>query len=219
MAMDSRFEDRFAAGRALARALHAYAAQRDVLVLALPRGGVPVAFEVARALGAELDVLIVRKLGVPHQPELALGAISSGNALYLNRDLIALTGVTKAEIESVLEAEREELARRELLYRGSRPAVRVEGRTVIVVDDGIATGASMHAALLALRSKRPARIVVAVPVAPAQTQERLGAATDVFISVMTPEPFYAVGQFYERFDQTSDEEVRTLLERSRAETR
>ena len=219
MAMDSRFEDRFAAGRALARALHAYAAQRDVLVLALPRGGVPVAFEVARALGAELDVLIVRKLGVPHQPELALGAISSGNALYLNRDLIALTGVTKAEIESVLEAEREELARRELLYRGSRPPVRVEGRTVIVVDDGIATGASMHAALLALRSKRPARIVVAVPVAPAQTQERLGAATDVFISVMTPEPFYAVGQFYERFDQTSDEEVRTLLERSRAETR
>ena len=219
MAMDSRFEDRFAAGRALARALHAYAAQRDVLVLALPRGGVPVAFEVARALGAELDVLIVRKLGVPHQPELALGAISSGNALYLNRDLIALTGVTKAEIESVLEAEREELARRELLYRGSRPAVRVEGRTVIVVDDGIATGASMHAALLALRSKRPARIVVAVPVAPAQTQERLGAATDVFISVMTPEPFYAVGQFYEHFDQTSDEEVRTLLERSRAETR
>ncbi len=219
MAMDSRFEDRFAAGRALARALQAYAAQRDVLVLALPRGGVPVAFEVARALGAELDVLIVRKLGVPHQPELALGAISSGDALYLNRDLIALTGVTKAEIESVLKAEREELARRELLYRGSRPAVRVEGRTVIVVDDGIATGASMHAALLALRSKHPARIVVAVPVAPAQTQERLGAATDVFISVMTPEPFYAVGQFYERFDQTSDEEVRTLLERSRAETR
>ena len=219
MAMDSRFEDRFAAGRALARALQAYAAQRDVLVLALPRGGVPVAFEVARALGAELDVLIVRKLGVPHQPELALGAISSGDALYLNRDLIALTGVTKAEIESVLKAEREELARRELLYRGSRPAVRVEGRTVIVVDDGIATGASMHAALLALRSKHPARIVVAVPVAPAQTQERLGAATDVFISVMTPEPFYAVGQFYERFEQTSDEEVRTLLERSRAETR
>ncbi len=139
--------------------------------------------------------------------------------MYLNRDVIALAGVTKAEIESVLKAEREELARRELLYRGSRPAVRVEGRTVIVVDDGIATGASMHAALLALRSKHPARIVVAVPVAPAQTQERLGAATDVFISVMTPEPFYAVGQFYERFDQTSDEEVRTLLERSRAETR
>ncbi len=219
MAMDSRFEDRFAAGRALARALQAYAAQRDLLVLALPRGGVPVAFEVARALGAELDVLIVRKLGVPHQPELALGAISSGDALYLNRDLIALTGVTKAEIESVLKAEREELARRELLYRGSRPDVRVEGRTVIVVDDGIATGASMHAALLALRSKHPARIIVAVPVAPAQTQERLGAATDVFISVMTPEPFYAVGQFYERFDQTSDEEVRALLDRSRAETR
>ncbi|WP_031404334.1 phosphoribosyltransferase [Thiomonas sp. FB-Cd] len=217
--MDSRFEDRFAAGRALARALQAYAAQRDLLVLALPRGGVPVAFEVARALGAELDVLIVRKLGVPHQPELALGAISSGDALYLNRDLIALTGVTKAEIESVLKAEREELARRELLYRGSRPDVRVEGRTVIVVDDGIATGASMHAALLALRSKHPARIIVAVPVAPAQTQERLGAATDVFISVMTPEPFYAVGQFYERFDQTSDEEVRALLDRSRAETR
>jgi putative phosphoribosyl transferase len=219
MAMDSRFEDRFAAGRALARALQAYAAQRDVLVLGLPRGGVPVAFEVARALGAELDVLIVRKLGVPHQPELAMGAISSGDALYLNRDLIALTGVTKAEIESVLEAERKELARRELLYRGSRPAVRVEGRTVIVVDDGIATGASMHAALLALRSKHPARIVVAVPVAPEKTQERLGAATDVFISVMTPEPFYAVGQFYEQFDQTSDEEVRSLLERSRGEIR
>ena len=218
MAMDGRFEDRFAAGRALARVLKAYAGQGDVLVLALPRGGVPVAFEVAKALGAELDVLIVRKLGVPGQPELAMGAISSGDALYLNRDLIALTGVTKAEIDSVLEVEREELARRELLYRGSRPAVRVEGRTVIVVDDGIATGASMHAALLALRSKHPARIVVAVPVAPAETQKRLGAATDVYISVMTPEPFYAVGQFYAHFEQTSDEEVRTLLEASRGET-
>ena len=218
MAMNGRFEDRVAAGRALARVLKAYAAQRDVLVLALPRGGVPVAFEVAQALGAELDVLIVRKLGVPGQPELAMGAISSGDALYLNRELIALTGVTEAEVASVLQVEREELARRELLYRGSRPAVRVEGRTVIVVDDGIATGASMNAALLALRSKHPARIVVAVPVAPAETQKRLGAATDVYISVMTPEPFYAVGQFYEHFEQTSDDEVRMLLDASRGET-
>ena len=210
------FRNRSEAGRQLAVRLKGYKEQQPV-ILALPRGGVPVAAEVAAALGAPLDLVLVRKIGVPSQPELAMGAISSGDALYLNRDLIALTGVTKAEIDSVLEVEREELARRELLYRGSRPAVRVEGRTVIVVDDGIATGASMHAALLALRSKHPARIVVAVPVAPAETQKRLGAATDVYISVMTPEPFYAVGQFYAHFEQTSDEEVRTLLEASRGE--
>jgi putative phosphoribosyl transferase len=156
-------------------------------------------------------VLIVRKLGVPDQPELAMGAISSGDALYLNDDVIALAGIKRAEIDEAIANERRELARREVLYRESLPPLRIQGRTVIVVDDGIATGASMRAALLALRSKQPAKIIVAVPVAPVEAQMRLQGAADVFIPLLTPDPFYAVGQFYDRFDQTSDDEVRKLL--------
>lgn len=209
--MERQFEDRRAAGRILAQALKEFAGQKDVLVFALPRGGVPVGYEVAKVLGAELDVLIVRKLGVPTQPELAMGAISSGDAMFLNEQIIKMAGITPEEIEAVLKRERLELARRETLYRGSRPVAKVEGRTVIVVDDGIATGASMHAAILALRGKKPKRIVIAVPVAPADARGRFQDVADEFISVMNPRDFQAVGQFYEDFSATEDDEVRTLL--------
>ncbi|MHB1667979.1 MAG: phosphoribosyltransferase [Thiomonas sp.] len=215
--MDDRFQDRFAAGRRLARSLQVYAGRHDVLVLAVPRGGVPVGYEVAQSLGAELDVLIARKLGLPGHPELAMGAIASGGALYLNPEVVDMAGVSQHDIEAVLADERRELQRRETLYRGTRPAASVEGRTVIVVDDGIATGASMRAAVMALRSRHPARIVVAVPVAPPGARQRLEDITDDFVCVLSPHPFYAVGQFYETFDQTSDAEVRRLLARSRGE--
>ncbi len=209
--MERHFEDRSAAGRLLAGALHAYAGRSDVVVLALPRGGVPVGYEVAKALGAEFDVLIVRKLGLPHHPELAMGAIASGGAIDLNHHVIAMSGVTQRDIEGVLAEEYRELERREALYRGSRPTAQIEGRTVIVVDDGIATGASMRAALKALRTRKPANIIVAVPVAPPDTRDRLQDVTDEFVCVLSPADFQAVGQFYRHFDQTSDDEVRTLL--------
>lgn len=209
--MESHFEDRYVAGRLLAGALHAYAGRSDLVVLALPRGGVPVGYEVAKALGAEFDVLIVRKLGLPHHPELAMGAIASGGAIDLNRNVIAMSGVTQRDIEGVLAQEYRELARREALYRGSRPAARIEGRTVIVVDDGIATGASMRAALKALRTRKPEKIIVAVPVAPIDARERLQDVADEFVCVLSPADFQAVGQFYRNFGQTSDDEVRTLL--------
>ncbi len=209
--MERQFKDRRAAGRRLAEALQMYVGHADLLVFALPRGGVPVGYEVARALGAELDVLIVRKLGLPTQPELAMGAISSGDALFLNEQIIKLAGIKPNQIEEVLEQERLELARRETLYRGSRPIARIEGRTVIVVDDGIATGASMRAAILALRGKKPERIIIAVPVAPADARERFRDIADEFISVLSPRDFQAVGQFYEDFSATEDDEVRTLL--------
>ena len=211
--MESSFEDRYAAGRLLAAALHAYAGRNDVVVLALPRGGVPVGYEVAKALGAELDVLIVRKLGLPYHPELAMGAIASGGAIDLNRDVITMSGVTQRDIETVRAQEYRELERREALYRGSRPTAQIEGRTVIVVDDGIATGASMRAALKALRTGKPAKIIVAVPVAPIDTQERLQDVADEFVCVLSPADFQSVGQFYRHFGQTSDDEVRTLLAR------
>lgn len=209
--MASHFEDRHAAGQLLAGALRAYAGRSDVVVLALPRGGVPVGYEVAKALGAELDVLIVRKLGLPYHPELAMGAIASGGAIDFNRNVIEMSGVTQRDIEGVLAQEYRELERREALYRGARPMARIEGRTVIVVDDGIATGASMRAALKALRTLKPAKIIVAVPVAPIDTRERLQDVADEFVCVLSPADFQAVGQFYRNFDQTSDDEVRTLL--------
>lgn len=168
-------------------------------------------YEVAKALGAEFDVLIVRKLGLPHHPELAMGAIASDGAIDLNRNVIAMSGVTQRDIEGVLAQEYRELARREALYRGARPAARIEGRTVIVVDDGIATGASMRAALKALRTRKPEKIIVAVPVAPTDTRERLQDVADEFVCVLSPADFQAVGQFYRNFGQTSDDEVRTLL--------
>jgi putative phosphoribosyl transferase len=209
---DRVFKNRREAGKELAQALAGeIGANDDVVVLALPRGGVPVGYEVAKALGAEFDVLIVRKLGLPSQPELAMGAIASGGAIDLNQDVIALAGVSQRDIDRVMAEESRELQRREAVYRGTRPAVRVQGRTVIVVDDGLATGASMRAALKALRTRRPARLIAAVPVAPFDAPQRLGDVCDAFVSVLRPANFQAVGQFYAVFDQTSDEEVRTLL--------
>lgn len=209
-----RFSDRTEAGSVLARRLTAYAGRSDAIVLALPRGGVPVAYEVAQALHVELDVLVVRKLGVPHYPELAMGAIASGGALYLDERTIRTAGVTQLEIAAVLSDERRELARREALYRGHRPPLKIEGRTVIVVDDGIATGASMRVAIEALRTGKPARIVVAVPVAPEGTAERLDGLADEFVCTHSAREFGGVGRFYGDFGQTSDAEVRALLARS-----
>ena len=211
--MERHFEDRYAAGRHLVGALQAYAGRRDVVVLALARGGVPVGYEVAKALGADFDVFIVRKLGLPSNPELAMGAIASGGAIELNRNVIAMSGVTQRDIEGVMAEEYRELERREALYRGSRPPAQVEGRTVIVVDDGIATGASMRAALKALRTRKPAKIIVAVPVAPADAPQWLRDASDEFICALSPADFRAVGQFYRHFGQTSDDEVRALIAR------
>lgn len=214
--MDERvFLDRQDAGRRLAGMLKNYAHREDVIVLALPRGGVPVGFEVAKALGVGLDVLVVRKLGLPYHTELAMGAIASGGAVYLNRDVIDASRVSAAAIDVVLRRESAELARREVLYRGDRPWPDVAGKTVIVVDDGIATGATAHAAIVALRSHRPARIVLAVPVTPPDTRDQLAAVADEVVCVTVPERFYAVGQFYRQFEQTSDDTVRALLERAR----
>ncbi|WP_298140080.1 phosphoribosyltransferase [Acidiferrobacter sp.] len=215
--MDGYFRNRADAGARLARALPRNLAREDVLVLALPRGGVPVGYAVAQALGAEFDVLLVRKLGVPDQPELAMGAIASGGTLYINEPVRAAYHIRDKDFERVLAEERAELRRREKSYRGDRPPARLLGRTVVVVDDGIATGASMRTALLALRSGRPGRIIVAVPVAPADARMRFSDLADDFISVYSPRDFSAVGQFYEDFGQTEDEEVHRLLAESAKE--
>lgn len=205
------FEDRRAGGGALASALARYRGEPDLLVLGLPRGGVPVAAVVAEALDAELDVLVVRKLGVPWHPELAMGAIASGDATVLSDEVIEGSGVSRPQVQQVLEREREELARRERRYREGRPFPEVEGRTVIVVDDGIATGSTMKAAVRALRQLGAGRVVVAVPVAPAQALHDFEGLADDFVCVQAPEHFYAVGAWYLRFGQTQDEEVRSLL--------
>jgi putative phosphoribosyl transferase len=189
-----------------------HANRPDVLVLALPRGGVVVGREVARLLGAPLDVLVVRKLGFPGQDELAMGAIASGGARVLNDALLAETGLPLDRVESVVARERAELARREELYRGDRPAPDVTGKTVIVVDDGLATGSTMLAAVQALRSQDPARIVVAVPTAPPQTCSSLERVADEVVCLRQPYPFYAVGLSYDDFSEVGDEEVRRLLE-------
>jgi putative phosphoribosyl transferase len=209
--MESIFLNRVAAGRALARHLQAYAQRQDVIVLALPRGGVPVGFEVATNLHAPLDVLLVRKLGVPWQTELAMGAIASGGALYVDRRLMREAGVSEAQFEHGLAEARDELARRETLYRAQQPALSVEGKIALVVDDGMATGATLLAALRALRSRAPARIVVALPVAPPDGERRLGEAADEFVCALTPRIFFSVGQFYQDFDETTDEYVHALL--------
>jgi erythromycin esterase-like protein/predicted phosphoribosyltransferase len=205
------FRDRREAGRLLAAKLTTYANLPDVIVLALPRGGVPVAYEVARALGAPLDVFIVRKLGLPGYEELAMGAVATGGVRVLNDQLVKRLGIPDHVIEAVAAREQQELARRERLYRGNRPPPDVRGRTVILVDDGLATGATMHAAIQALRQQQPARIVVAVPTAPPEACEEMKAEADDVICAITPEPFHAVGVWYEDFSQTTDEEVRELL--------
>jgi predicted phosphoribosyltransferase len=208
------FRDRADAGEQLSRELAGYSGRKDVVVLALPRGGVPVAYEVARALHVPLDVFLVRKLGLPGQEELAMGAISSGGVRVLNEDVIGLLGIPN---ENVTAKEQRELERRARSYRGDRPAPDVEGRTVILIDDGLATGSTIRAAVAALRRKHPARIVVAVPVGAPESCAELQNEADEIICVETPEPFYGVGAWYEDFSQTTDEEVRDLLQRSREE--
>jgi predicted phosphoribosyltransferase len=208
------FLDRRHAGRLLAGALTRYARRPDVLVLALPRGGVPVAYEVARELNVPLDIFLVRKLGVPGQPELAMGAIASGGVRIVDRELVRRFGVSGAEIEEVTARELLELGRRERVYRAGRPVPDVAGRTVLLVDDGVATGASLKAAITALRPRAPASIVAAVPVAPLATCRELEGLADEVVCAATPEPFGAVGNFYEDFAPTGDEEVCALLARA-----
>lgn len=212
----TKFRDRSDAGRALAAALRHYANHTDVLVLALPRGGVPVAYEVARELGAPLDIFLVRKLGVPGHEEYAMGAIAEGGSIVLSRDVIQQLGIPPRAVESVIQQERAELERRARLYRNGRPPPEVRDRVVILVDDGLATGSTMRAAVQALRSLRPARVLVAVPVAPAETCEALRDLADEVVCLRTPEPFYAVGLWYADFAQTLDNEVRELLEQARS---
>jgi len=206
-----RFRNRSEAGRLLAGALDRYKDRRDVLVLALPRGGVPVAYEVAAALNAPLDVFIVRKLGVPGHEELAMGAIATGGIRVLNRSIVQHLNIPQSVIDTVAAREEEELRRRERLYRGGKASPDITNRTVILVDDGLATGSTMKAAVAALRRQNAARIIVAVPTAPAETCDELQREADEVICAVTPEPFYAVGQWYENFEQTSDAEVTELI--------
>jgi len=188
-----------------------------VIVLALPRGGVPVAFEVASALGAPLDVFLVRKLGVPGYEELAMGAVATGGVRVLNDEIVRGLGIPDYVIDAVAAWEQQELTRRERVYRDDRPQPNVQGRTVILVDDGLATGATMLAAIKALRQQQPARIVVAVPTASPQACEEMRTEADDVVCAITPEPFYSVGLWYDDFSQTTDEEVRELLARSTSE--
>ncbi len=209
--MFQQFRNRTEAGQQLAARLSIYANRPDVLVLGLPRGGVPVAFEVAVALNAPLDVFLVRKLGVHGREELALGAIASGGILVLNQDVIQSLSISQAEIERVVAYERKELERRERIFCGNRPCPSIQGRTVIVIDDGLATGATMFAAVRALRQASPAHIIVAVPVAPRETCEALDTKVDGLLCLVTPAFFYAISPWYEDFRQTTDAEVCQLL--------
>ncbi|PHJ53551.1 phosphoribosyl transferase [Nostoc linckia z18] len=205
------FKNRRFAGQVLAQELAAYVNRSDVVVLGLPRGGVPVAFEVAQALNAPLDVLVVRKLGVPDREELAMGAIAPGGVRILNTNIINMVNISDEVIARVAVQEERELQRRENLYRGQRPFPDLHGRTVILVDDGLATGATMWAAVVAVRKHQPAAIVIAVPVAAAETCQQLETEVDQIACVSSPSPFYSVGLWYENFPQTTDEEVRELL--------
>jgi putative phosphoribosyl transferase len=210
------FRDRRDAGRKLARAMRAYGSD-DVIVLALPRGGVPVAYEVARAIDAPLDVFLVRKLGAPGQPELAMGAIASGGIVFVNSDVMQAMDLPPQAIESAAAREQIELARRERVYRGQRPYPRLEGRTVILVDDGLATGSSMRAAARAVAAQKPRKIVVAVPVAAPSTCAELAREVHEVVCPYTPVDFSAVGHWYDNFTQTEDEEVQQLLRQAAEE--
>jgi len=211
MPMTRVFDNRVEAGRALARSLSTYRGAPDAIVLALPRGGVPVGFEVAQALGLPLDVLVVRKLGLPGQPELAMGAIATGGALVLNPEVLRFADGREAALEQVRRREQLELERRERQYRGGRAPLQVAGRTGILVDDGLATGATMEVAVRALRGLGATRIVVAVPVASAEARDRIAEVADEVVCLETPVFFSAVGQWYRDFGQTSDAEVSELL--------
>ncbi len=208
------FLDRVEAGRKLAERLKAYENQRNVVVLGIPRGGVQVAFEVATKLKAPLDVFVVRKLGVPWREELAFGAIASGGIRVLDREVVEEVGISGLEIERITARERQEMERRECAYRGGRPPLHVQGQTVMLVDDGIATGSSMQAAITALRQMKPARLLIAVPAAPLSTCHRLRREVDELICLHGPKFFNAVGEFYENFSQVTDEEVVDLLRRA-----
>lgn len=214
MPVQPLFRDRIEAGRILGQRVRSAVPESDAVVLALPRGGVPVGFEVAQSLHADLDIFLVRKLGVPGHEELAMGAIASGGVRVLNDTLVGRLGLPSTLIETVAAKEQQELARREALYRQDRPPIPLNGRTAILVDDGLATGATMLAAARALGKQRPKRIVVAVPVAAPEACEEFQAHVDQVICAFTPRPFYAVGAWYEDFSQTSDAEVRELLERA-----
>lgn len=207
-----RFRDRRDAGRKLAQKLLQYAGHPDVIILALPRGGVPVAYEVALALNVPLDVFIVRKLGLPAQEELAIGAIASGGIRVLNEDIVRPLNIPEEVIDHVAQRELRELQRRERIYRGDRPAPEIRDRTVILIDDGLATGASMRAAVAGLRTQNPKRVVVAVPTASPETCEAFEAEVDEIVCAITPEPFLGVGRWYEDFSQTTDEGVRLFLQ-------
>lgn len=211
---EQRFKDRRDAGRRLAAKLAKYEREPDVIVLALPRGGVPVAYEVAEALAAPLDVFLVRKLGVPGHEELAMGAIASGGIRVRNDDVIRALHLDEETLDAVASRERGRLHEHELSYRGERPRPSVHGRTVILVDDGLATGASMHAAVQALNEDHPRRLVVAVPVAPPETCEAIRTEVDEIVCAVTPPAFYGIGRWYDEFLQTTDEEVRELLGRA-----
>jgi len=209
------FRDRADAGQKLLSRLGAYKAHPDVLVLGLPRGGIPVAYEVARGLGAPLDVFVVRKLGVPGQEELAMGAIATGGVRIVNRDVVDALHIPPDVLDRAAAEERRELERREQSYRGDRPEPSVAGRTVILVDDGLATGSTMRAAVAALRQQAPARVVVAVPVAAPSTCAELREEVEEVVCFATPEPFMSVGRFYDDFSQTTDDEVRDALAAAR----
>ncbi len=215
--MTQLYRDRSEAGRVLATKLTAYTKRQDVVVLALPRGGVPVACAVAKALHAALDVFVVRKLGVPGHEELAMGAIATGGVRVVNEEVVHMLHIPEAVIDAVAQREQQELQRREHLYRDDLAAPDVSGRVVMLVDDGLATGSTMRAAVTALRQQQPARIVVAVPVAARSTCEEFEAEVDEIICAQTPEPFYGVGYWYEDFAQTSDEEVHDLLAQAEQE--
>ena len=215
----TKFEDRFDAGRFLARQLKHHAADPNAVVLALPRGGVPVAYEIARALDAPLDVFIARKLGAPGHEELAMGAIATGGVVVFNDEVIQHLGVSQSWIDAIIREQTEELRRREEAYRGDRSPLALEGQTVILVDDGLATGASMRAAVRALRQRRPASITVAVPIGSRDTCDQFRGEVEEVICGRTPEPFHAVGAWYHDFTQTSDDEVREMLDRAAHEWR
>jgi predicted phosphoribosyltransferase len=211
------FLDRTDAGRRLAQELQEYTGDPNLLVLALPRGGVPVAYEVARALGAPLDIFLVRKLGLPGQPELAMGAIATGGVRVLNEQVVHSVNIDERTIDAVTAIEQEELERRASAYRGERPAPDVRGRTIILIDDGLATGATMRVAIKALRPQGPEEIVVAVPLGAPETCAEFEAIVDDVVCVATPEPFLGIGAWYDDFPQMTDDEVRALLDAARQE--
>lgn len=212
---EGRFPDRQEAGRVLAASLAEYSGRSDVVVLGLPRGGVPVAAEIARFLHAPLDVFVVRKVGAPMQPELAMGAVATGGVAVVNAEIVRELAISRDDFERVAARERDELERRERSYRGHRPPPDLSGKVAILVDDGLATGATMRAAVEAVRRQGPSRVIVAVPVAAPDTCEQMRTKADEVVCAATPEPFLAVGLWYRDFSQTSDEEVRELLERGR----